>query len=284
MTIVGADSCVPQPSLYGGTDVWMIYVADHRTTPYVWTRADSAALGSAGVEGVMPVYVPVENTWPLPNGEFDMLFEDGETWGVCPGSPALLDIEQSLAQLAGAEIRDGAALPWIMGCEQRRLDPWLYLGRTAAGNMGVVPARLLLAGWPIPTPVNPSPPAGFSGWQYAGNQQGGRIDYDCFVDGCTFMKPDASGVITLPVVHPAPGPPKPPTPIPPTPVKETAMQIVKVTGAAGEYVVGVPANDAAKPWAIPIEDESDAHAWEALGAKPVMQATMSAQALQALAG
>lgn len=89
----------------------------------------------------------------------------------------------------------------------------------------------------------------------------------------------AAGLWTLHGPWPAPVV----SPVPVTPQEVIAMWIVPVTGGEGRYLVGVPADDASPPWAVPITDASDETAWQGLGAKPAPAGvSLSQDALTAL--
>jgi hypothetical protein len=274
--LAGADSAVPQPTLYHGFTVWGCYVAGD--TPLVWSRSDVAALGAAGIKGVVPVVVPPQ-TWPWPPGALATLVAKAKAWGVPADSPLVLDVEQGTAQAMTVAEAAQVDADWSAAWTGRSV---IYSGTTMLDN--VSRCARWLAQWPDVTPVNPDVPAGYFGWQYAGNAMGGAIDLDVFADGETFMLPDCSGVVVLP---PNPQPP----PDPPTHPEETTMYTVPVTGAdgqpaAGRYLVGIPDGDAAPPWSLPISGAqgNDLQAWQALGAKPAPPGvSLSPGALAAIA-
>jgi hypothetical protein len=195
MTLTGKDSSVPQPTEYAGTDVWGIYVAGD--TPHIWTREEVAALGAAGVKGVLPIVVPPvdEKWWSDGDGAVALttLVMAALAWGIPAGSPLVLDVEQAQATqlLAGGVMTVGHA--WAVATRGHGLDPWIY-SNDAYLRLDSW-SRKWLADWTGTLPD--ALPAGYSGQQYAGNVNGGEVDLDLFADG-VYLDPTALTPVTLP--------------------------------------------------------------------------------------
>ena len=205
MTILhGADSAVPQPTLYSGFEVYGVYAAGD--TPHVWTKAEIAEAGHGGVKAVLPIVVPHGDVrwWMIDEaGGYDYLetlVRSAMAAFVPTGSPLVLDIEEGLAEMIGSHglIVERA---WVAACAAHGLLPWTYGGSTWHDSFKGGASNRWLARWPEPSgsapAVTPGMPAGFQGLQYAGNVEGGRIDLDIF-DGAhvylgTDLKPATIG-------------------------------------------------------------------------------------------
>jgi len=186
-TLPGADSSSPQPARYPGHRVWGIYVAGD--TWHVWTHAEVAQLGPHGIWGVLPIVVPPQRVdWWLDNHGYatlELLAREAVAWGVPAGSPLCLDVERVQSDKFGNNAAD-IARSWAVACSAHHLIPWAYgaapfLDRDLFNNRW-------LADWPNVMPRDPDPPAGYRGWQYAGNVNG--IDLDVFLANEIFLSPD----------------------------------------------------------------------------------------------
>jgi hypothetical protein len=200
--LLGADSSLPQPTQYKGKKIWCVYVAGD--TPHVWDTAEVAALASDGVEGVLPIVVPIQSEqWWLQNhgyAELESLVRLAKVWGVPDGSPLCLDIESNQAIAMGAGASD-VAHAWAVATRTHGLVPWCY---SSAGYLDTDQwSNKWLAEWPDVTPTDPVVPHGYRGWQYRGGVNG--IDLDVFLAGEVFMSPELKTVtvdITTDVVTP----------------------------------------------------------------------------------
>ena len=212
--MLGADSSVPEPASYSSLrEVWGIYVAGD--TPHVWTHPEVEELGRHGVRAVLPIVVPTQDPairwWTLGGGDTggyeytEQLVRDAVAWGVPPGSPLVLDIEEATATAIGASAHS-VVLGWVHACTVHQLVPWIYAGPSFWSSAGAsIGEHQWLAEWPQPTPETPPAlPAGYSGWQYAGSGSGhGPVDLDVFAGGLAYLGCDLRpGVFGTP--EPAP--------------------------------------------------------------------------------
>ncbi len=209
----GADSSVPQPQLYNPqTEVWGVYVGGD--TPHVWTHAEVEELGRHGVRAVLPIVVPTQDPairwWTLGGGDtggyeyVEQLVRDAIAWGVPPGSPLVLDIEQATADAIGLGAHS-VSLGWVHACTVHDVIPWIYAGESYfSASAAPVGEHRWLAMWPAPTPTDPVLPAGYSGWQFAG---GFVVDRDVFEPGIEYLGCDLrAGVFGAPAPAPDPTP------------------------------------------------------------------------------
>lgn len=193
MILRGADSATPKPERVTNERIWGVYVAGD--TFHIWTHAEVAALKAKGVEGVLPIAVPPQKSaWWVTNvgyAELEALVREALAWGLPEGSPLCLDVEEGQSEKFGANAVE-IARAWAVACRTHKLIPWAYggapfLDKDAYNNRW-------LAEWPNETPVNPEPPEGYRGWQYAGNIDG--IDLDVFLANEVFLSPDLK-VVTI---------------------------------------------------------------------------------------
>lgn len=197
----GGDSATPKPTQYQGKRVWGVYVAG--ATPHVWTKAEVAALGLHGVEGVMPIVVPPQGVkwWEVNHGYavLEQLVREAIAWGVPAGSPLCLDVEE----YQGAQMPAPADVchAWAVATRTHKLRTWTYGGQSFLANDHW--GFRWLAQWPNATPHPLVLPAGFNAWQYHGNDNG--IDHDIFEGGRDYLSPHLRVVVlpTPPVPHPA---------------------------------------------------------------------------------
>ena len=193
VSLAGGDSASPKVPSYAGRKVWGVYVAG--STFRVWTHAEVAELGQHGVEGVMPIVVPPQDSKWWEEGEYgypvlEALVREAKAWGVPKGAPLCLDVEQHQAdQMVNlAEI----AHAWAIASRGHGYRTWTYSGLSYL-NMDHYGFRWV-ADWPTPTPSNPEIPKGFNAWQYATDTSHG-IDLDVFEAGRDYMTPDLKVVV-----------------------------------------------------------------------------------------
>ena len=211
--LLGADSELPQTSLIAGHEIWGVYIAG--SIGHVYTAGELQDLGRSGVKGVLPIVVPLQSKpedgpwwWATDEGaaEIVRLVADARAWGLHGGAPLCFDIEEATAEAmiavdpglpAKVEARIAAATtaygyePWTYGgavwhnaIPQPKAKRWLAKWEAESGEAGETPAAL---------------PAGYDGWQFAGNVSDGRIDLDVFAGGLKFLGPDGiPGVIGEP--------------------------------------------------------------------------------------
>lgn len=195
-TVKGADSATPQVDHYEGKEVWGVYVAGD--TPHVWAHEEVAELGAHGVTKVLPIVVPPQDVdWWTVNGGYavlEALVRDAIEWGVPTGSPICLDIEE--AQAEKMPNKSEVAHGWAIATRTHGLEPWSYGSHTWLE--ADIWSLKWLASWPENVPAEAEltvMPEGFSGWQYAGNQDG--IDLDVFDGDLAYMAPDRTVVAKL---------------------------------------------------------------------------------------
>jgi len=205
MTVLtGADSSTPQPAQYKGKKVWGVYVGG--ATPHVWTKEEVAELGAHGVEGVIPIVVPPQDTpwWDENFGyaTLEALVREAMAWGLPEGSPLCLDVEEAQA---AAILKNGSAADvmhaWAVATRVHNYRTWTYANRDFLANDHW--ALRWLAEWPEVTPTEPGLLANYQGWQYRGGVDG--IDLDIFEEGRDYLTPDLK-VVNLPVPAPMPTP------------------------------------------------------------------------------
>ena len=235
MTVAGADSATPQPQLYAGHGFWGFYVADHSTTYHVWSQDEVKALAGAGVSRGLPITVAPLG-WPFSLGvvgELSNLIREAITWGVPKNVPLVLDFEESLvntiqAQLGGngaSAAIEGCIATWTSLCASVDIEGWSY----GPDILEVAPGFHWRASWLDPVPTTPPDvPAGYSAWQYAGNQDGGDIDYDVMTD-TAFARLMLTATLKAPAAPPPPPPPPPP--------KENDMGLIVKGSKGGEWLI-----------------------------------------------
>lgn len=250
MTVVaGADSAFPQPP--SGQLWWGVYVADHRTTPNVWTQADVKALDTSGVKRALPICVaPLPWPWALGlEGELTLLLGEAQAWGVPAGVPLVLDLEQTTLNngaLAWAPIILSTWADLLHG----KYEAWVYSG-VDAGDESTMDVHCWLAQWLLPDGQGPTTPPNtvpdnYSAWQYAGGVDNKDLDV---------MNEDAFARLMLTADLSAPPPPDPPPP-----PKEEEMAFIVTGSKGGKHLI-----DGA--WRLPLTTPSLYDKYVAAGIK-----------------
>lgn len=237
--LIGADAAYLPPAQYRKGFSWFgVYVGGIGTdgkAAHVWTPNEVKALHDAGVPGFLPIVgPPISWPWvgmpvatsPESDGEPDLatLEKDGEetvlrelvsqaqAWGVKPGEPLCLDIEQKLADLIGTNMASLLGTWWNLAHEEAGFEPWVY---GSATTLSVArKCRKWLARWSFAAGQYPSQPPdvpyGYDALQYAGRLFGDVIDLDVANGPRTFAATSLTGPVVLGGSFP-PVPPGAPT-------------------------------------------------------------------------
>ncbi len=211
--LLGADSAFPQPTEYkAGRQWWGVYAAGN--TPHVWTPGEVRALDAAGIKGCLPIVVPPQS-WPWvgiadgEDGEETVLREliaEAQAWGVKQGEPLCLDVEESFAELVGTNMASLLSTWYMLVGEGAHFIPWVYGSSATVGEARN--CNKWVAYWPEKVPKDPTVPAGFKAWQYAGRCFDDKIDLDVVEGPVVFASTAGTGPITLGLEDP-PAPAKP---------------------------------------------------------------------------
>jgi len=179
--LIGVDS---EEALAAHVDVLGFY-------PNTWTREQVAACGA---RGCLPIVVPAAGAFWDDEYFASDLVKDAVAWGVPPGSPLCIDIEEGWAEQMTSGEAKAVVQVWHDTCHAAGLHPWIYSGETLFIYTITTTCNRWLASWPDVVPARPTVPPGYSGWQYASG--GAGPDRDVFMPG-VYMRPDASGVVLL---------------------------------------------------------------------------------------
>lgn len=208
--IYGIDCAfVPPAEDFKGKQILGVYGGEFGDTPHIWTPEQIAATIVLGIKGIYVLFVPPPQFWTTMRQSLRDLLFGSPLWKHLPHfCPCYIDIERNQQDEMGPWYMEQVGHVWTDVCYNdagsifhKQVISGMY---ASPDGLAVQPIsiRRILAEWLEPAgsvPQTPptAPPAGYTGWQYAGNADSGTADLDVFSSGYRWALPDLSGTVVL---------------------------------------------------------------------------------------